>query len=163
MSNEMNYKIGDQVIHCFYGLGEIVDIEEKILQEVPTNCYVVRTADLKIWVPVNGNHNSTLRTPTSREDFNIIFEILSGPNEELVEDRLLRKNMLLERMRDGQLASICRVIRDLTYYKRVKKLNDQEKSILERAQKSLLTEWIYSLGVSHNQAQQAMENLLASG
>jgi RNA polymerase-interacting CarD/CdnL/TRCF family regulator len=63
-------------------------------------------------------------------------------------------------MRDGQLASICRVGRDLTYFKRIKKLNDQENSILERAMKSLLTEWIYSLGVSQYQAQQAMAKML---
>jgi RNA polymerase-interacting CarD/CdnL/TRCF family regulator len=63
-------------------------------------------------------------------------------------------------MKDGQLASICRVVRDLTHFQRSTKLNDQEKSILERAIKSLLTEWTYSLGVPLSQAHQSMMNLL---
>ena len=63
-------------------------------------------------------------------------------------------------MRDGQLASICRVVRDLTQFKRSKKLNDQETSILERATNSLLTEWSHSLGMSESQAHLAMTKLL---
>jgi RNA polymerase-interacting CarD/CdnL/TRCF family regulator len=73
---------------------------------------------------------------------------------------VLRKDQLMAQVRDGQLASICRVVRDLTHFKLSKKLNDQEKSILERATNSLLTEWTYSLGMSMNQAHQAMMNLL---
>ena len=59
-------------------------------------------------------------------------------------------------------SSICRVVRDLTQFKRSKKLNDQENSILERATNSLLTEWSLSLGMSENQAQLAMTKLLES-
>ena len=73
---------------------------------------------------------------------------------------MLRKDQLMAQMKDGQLASICRVVRDLTNFKRSKKLNDQEKSILERATNSLLTEWAYSLGMPLNQAEQAMMSLL---
>ena len=39
-------------------------------------------------------------------------------------------------------------------------MNAQEKSILQRAKDSLLTEWTYSLGLLLYQAQQAMANLL---
>jgi len=63
-------------------------------------------------------------------------------------------------LRDGQLASICRVVRDLTHFQRKTKLNDQERSILDRATKSLLAEWTYSLGIPINQAHQAMDNML---
>ena len=66
----------------------------------------------------------------------------------------------MTQMRDGQLASICKVVRDLTHFKRNGKLNDQEKYILERAEKSLLTEWTYSLGLPLSQAHQAMTSML---
>jgi hypothetical protein len=39
-------------------------------------------------------------------------------------------------------------------------LNDQEKSILERAINTLLAEWSLSLGMPVNQAHQAMESML---
>ena len=155
----MGFQIGDKVIHCTFGLGEIVHIEEKLIQGQPTNCYVVRITDLMIWVPID-NQQHTLRVPTPPEEFEKLSAILTNPGETLLEDRVLRKNQLLAQIKDGQLASICRVVRDLTYFKRSKKLNEQEKSILERAVNSLLTEWTYSQGIPLVQAHQAMSNLL---
>ena len=156
----MSFQIGDKVIHWRYGLGEIVDVEEKMIQDHPTKCFVLRTSDLTIWVPIAEYSQQSLRTPTSPEDFDCLFEILSSPGEKLLEDRLQRKDQLMAQMKDGQLASICRVVRDLTYLKHSAKLNDQEKSILERAINSLLTEWTYSLGTPISQAQQAMVDML---
>jgi RNA polymerase-interacting CarD/CdnL/TRCF family regulator len=156
----VSFQIGDKVIHCTYGLGEIARTEEKIIHGNPTHCYVVRTADLTIWVPMNGSEQNSLRTPTPPEEFERLSAILTDPGETLLEDRVLRKNQLLAQMKSGQLASICEVVRDLTQFKQSRKLNDQEKSILERAINSLLTEWTHSLGIPLDQAYQNMTELL---
>ena len=157
----MVFGIGDKVIHWTYGLGDIVHIEEKPIHGHPTNCYVVRTSDLTIWIPINELQGS-LRVPTPPDEFVKLFDILTSPGEKLPEDRMLRKDQLIAQMKDGQLSSICRVMRDLNYFKLTNKMNDQEKSILERATNSLLTEWVYSLGVSNTQAQQALAKLLGA-
>jgi CarD family transcriptional regulator len=156
----MSFQIGDKVIHWSFGLSEVVDIEEKIIEGHQTNCYVVRAADMMIWIPINELQQRGLRSPTPPDEFNQLFEILSSPGEKLTDDRMQRRNQLMTQLRDGQLASICRVVRDLTAFKRTTKLNDQEKSILEQAVQSLLAEWSYSLGTPVNQAQQAMTALL---
>ena len=156
----MGFHVGDKVIHCTHGLGEIVQIEQKNIRDQPTNCYVVRIQDMLIWIPIDDPRQQSLRLPAQPEEFVGLSAILTSPGEQLQEDRLLRKDQLLTQMRDGQLASICRVVRDLTQYKRSKKLNDQESSILERATNSLLTEWSLSLGMSENQAHLAMTKLL---
>mgnify|MGYP001037334684 CR=1 FL=1 len=158
----MAFQIGDKVIHGTYGLGEIVLVEEKIIHGRLTNCYVMQTTDLTIWIPIDDLGQHSLRVPTPPKDFEKAFAILTSPGEKLLEDRMLRKNQLMEQLRDGQLASICRVVRDLTHFQRNTKLNDQERSILERAIKSLLAEWTYSLGISPNQAHQAMVGMLGS-
>lgn len=156
----MGFHVGDKVIHWSHGLGEIVRIEEKIIRDHPTNCYVVRTRDLTVWIPIDDLDQQSLRLPAQPDEFVRLFTILTDPSEKLVQDRVQRKDQLMSQMRDGQLASICRVVRDLTYFKTSKKLNDQEKSILERATNSLLTEWSYSLGTPMDQAHEAMVNLL---
>lgn len=158
----MGFRIGDKVIHCSFGLGDITQIEEKNINGTPTRCYVVRISDMTIWVPTDEMQQNSLRTPTPPEEFVRTLPILTSPNEALQEDRILRKNQLMDQLKDGQLASICRVVRDLTHYQRNSKLNDQERSILERAVKSLLTEWTVSLGLPFNQAHQAMESMLQS-
>ena len=142
----MAFKVGDKVIHWTYGLGEIMLIEEKMIHGHITNCYVVQITDLTIWVPIDELMQNSLRVPTPPKDFEKLFTILTSPGEKLVEDRMLRKNQLMEQLKDGQLASICRVVRDLTHFQRGAKLNDQERSMLERAIQSLLAEWTYSLG-----------------
>jgi RNA polymerase-interacting CarD/CdnL/TRCF family regulator len=86
----MIFHIGDKVIHWIYGLGEVVHIEEKIISGQPTNCYVVQTSDLTIWVPINDLQQRSLRMPTPPEEFERLFTILTSPNETLLEDRALR-------------------------------------------------------------------------
>jgi RNA polymerase-interacting CarD/CdnL/TRCF family regulator len=156
----MGFQIGDKVIHCTFGLGEIVGIEEKIIHDQLTNCYVVRINDMKTWIPIDDQQQHTLRLPTPPEEFERLSAILTRPGETLPEDRIQRKNQLLTQIRDGQLASICSVVRDLTTFKSSKKLNEQESSILERAVNSLLTEWTYSLGIPLPQARLELTNLL---
>ncbi|OGN92389.1 MAG: hypothetical protein A2Y88_09075 [Chloroflexi bacterium RBG_13_48_10] len=156
----MAFHIGDKVIHCSFGLGEITQIENKVINGDSTQCYVVNISNMMIWIPTKDQEQNSLRLPTSPEEFNKVLPILSSPNEKLEDDRVLRKQHLMEQMRDGQLSSICRVVRDLTHFQRISKLNDNERAILERAIKSLLAEWSHSLGTPVNLAQQAMESML---
>jgi CarD family transcriptional regulator len=158
----MVFHIGDKVIHWTYGLGEIVDIEEKVIDGNPTNCYVVHALDTMIWIPIDNLEQRSLRLPTSPEEFKGLFEILTSPGEKMQEDRVLRKNQLMAQLKDGKLASTCQVVRDLTCFKRSSKLSDLERALLERAIKSLLAEWSYSLGMPISQAQEAMANLLGT-
>ncbi len=158
----MGFQVGNQVIHCTFGLGEITQIEEKTINGKQEKCYVVRMNDMTIWIPMNDEGQNSLREPTPPEEFIKTLPILISQNENLEEDRVLRKKQLTDQLKDGQLSSICRVVRDLRYYQRNSKLNDQEKSILERAVKSLLTEWEFSMGTTQLQAHQAMESMLGS-
>jgi RNA polymerase-interacting CarD/CdnL/TRCF family regulator len=158
----MGFQVGNQVIHCTFGLGEITQIEEKTINGKQEKCYVVRMNDMTIWIPMNDEGQNSLREPTPPEEFIKTLPILTSQNENLDEDRVLRKKQLTDQLKDGQLSSICRVVRDLRFYQRNSKLNDQEKSILERAVKSLLTEWEFSMGTTQLQAHQAMESMLGS-
>jgi RNA polymerase-interacting CarD/CdnL/TRCF family regulator len=74
----MAFQIGDQVIHCTFGLGEITQIEEKIINGHPTNCYVVQITNMTIWIPIEDQQQNSLRLPTSPEEFNKVLPILSN-------------------------------------------------------------------------------------
>lgn len=156
----MCFQIGDKVIHETYGLGEVIRIEEKDIHDQVTNCYVVLAANLTIWVPVNNEAQHSLRRPATPAEFTKLFDVLSGPGESLPEDRMQRRNQLTAQMKTGELGEICRLLRDLTHYQQAARLNDHDRAILERASRSLLTEWTYALDVPINQAQQALAGLL---
>ncbi len=158
----MDYQVGDKVIHAIYGLGEIVQMDEKFIHEREMLCYVVSVRDLTIWVMADEAGKSGLRRPTPGSEFNKLFAILSSPGEPLPMDRFERKTLLLDRMKDGKLASICSVIRDLVLFRQGKKFNDYDKSTLERAKDLLLAEWVYSLSVPSVQAKSELMQLLGA-
>jgi RNA polymerase-interacting CarD/CdnL/TRCF family regulator len=158
----MDYQVGDTVIHANYGLGEIVQMDEKFIHERQMLCYVVSIRGMTIWVMADDAGKSGLRLPTPGSDFEKLFAILSSPGEPLPVDRFERKTFLFDRMKDGRLASICSVIRDLALYRQGKKFNDYDKSTLERAKDFLLAEWMYSLSVSLAQANHKLMQLLGA-
>lgn len=156
----MDYQVGDKVIHWLYGMGDIIQIDEKVLSGHKNLYYVVQIRDLTLWVPVNEAGKRSLRMPTPGSGFEKLFATLRSQIEPLSDDRLVRRTQLLEKMKIGTLESICRVIRDLSFFARTKKLNDNDKFVLERARELLFNEWKLSLSVSFSQAEDKLEELL---
>ena len=159
----MDFQIGDKVVHWSYGPGEVIQVDEKNLGGRTAIYYVVQVRDLTLWVPVDQGEKHSLRLPTSADQFEALFGILRGLGEVLAEDRYERKSQLTERLRDGKLESVCRVIRDLCFYNSKKKLNDNDAMILERARKFLLDEWKIAFRISSVDAQRELDRLLDEG
>ena len=158
----MDYHIGDKVIHSNYGLGEIIQMDEKTIHGHQTSCYVVRVRDLTIWVPADNSVETRLRLPTSRMEFEKLFTIFRSSGEPLSEDRMERKTQLIERMKDGTLESICGVLRDLTLFRKLKKFNDYDNQYFQRAQSLLIDEWMLVFRVPLGHAQQELGKLLGT-
>jgi RNA polymerase-interacting CarD/CdnL/TRCF family regulator len=158
----MEFHIGDKVVHKAYGVGEILQYDEKTLYGRVETYYVVQIKDLTIWVPVNGNGDGSLRPTTPASEFEQLFKILSKSGEALSDDRLERRTELIDRLRRGTLESMCRIIRDLMYLRRVKKLNDHDSSVLARAQNLLVEEWELALAVPHAEAERELMRILAT-
>jgi RNA polymerase-interacting CarD/CdnL/TRCF family regulator len=157
---DTTFQVGDQVIHWAYGLGKIIQLDEKEFSGHTSMYYVVQIRDLTLWVPINGTGESRLRFPTPAQDFQKLFDLLASPGEPLSADRYERQNQLMEQLKDGSLESFCRVVRDLTLHKRTKKMNDKDSSILERARSFLLNEWSVALSVPIPQAEKELKELL---
>lgn len=156
----LNFQVGNKVIHWAHGPGVIINLEEKELSGHIAQYYVVQMPNLTLWVPVSVAGESSLRLPTPIGDFKKLFNILTSPGEDLPTDRLVRKTLLMERLKDGRLESICRVIRDLTLYSRSKKMNDHDSSTLERARSFLLSEWSLALSIPLQQAGRELKEML---
>jgi CarD family transcriptional regulator len=160
MKPGMQFQVGEKVIHKRYGLGEVIGLDEKEFSGQLTSCYVVRVRDLTIWVPAVADEQSSLRAPTPREAYENIFDILRSDGEPLPNDRFQRKTILSENMKEGSLEGFCRVVRDLTWWGSTKKLNVDDRSVLERAQSFVVNEWMLSFSISQTQAQKELNHLL---
>ena len=158
-----SFQVGDQVIHWAYGLGKIIQLDEKELSGHIEQYYVVKIRDMTLWVPINETGESSMRCLTPARDFQKLLKILSSPGEPLSDDRLERKKQLMDRLKDGTVESICRVIRDLALNKRRIRMNENDKVIQNRAMNLLLDEWSIVLSVSIQQAGHELQELLGAG
>ena len=163
LEQDLAFHVGDQVIHWAYGPGVIIQLDEKALFVNTSQYYVVKLRDLTLWVPISQSRQCCLRFPTPAKDFQKLFRILAEPGELLSSDRYERKAFLTERFKERSLESICLVIRDLTLRKRMKKMNDDDSTILERARNFLLNEWSLVLSVPVHQAELELKGLLDRG
>ena len=122
----MNFHQGDWVMHWMYGIGQIVNLKERVLSGSKLLYYEVHVQDLNVWVPADSKVTSRLRSPTPKLRFKRILTILSEPSDPLPEDRLQRKTHLQERMKDCSVESLCQVIRDLFAHQKVQPLEDHD-------------------------------------
>jgi RNA polymerase-interacting CarD/CdnL/TRCF family regulator len=157
----MEFHEGDSVMHWTYGLGQIIRLEERELAGPKTLYYAVQVGDLMVWVPADGNVDSRLRVPTPQATFRQLLAILSSPGEPLSEDRHERRTHLLELLKESRAESLCRIIRDLYAFQKIKSLNDSDQTILKQARNTLLGEWGFVLSVTPAQAELEMHRLLS--
>jgi RNA polymerase-interacting CarD/CdnL/TRCF family regulator len=158
----MNFYKGDMVMHWTYGIGQIVNLEERALAGAKAVYYVVQVKGMTVWVPADSKVGNRLRPPTPKFRFERLRAILSGPSEPLPQDRLERKTRLLELLQDGRPESLCQVIRDLSAYhqKLGKPMNDNDQMILRQSRNTLLGEWGFVLSLTRAQAEHELHQLL---
>ena len=157
----MEFHEGDIVMHWTYGLGKVIQLEERNLSGENALYYAVQIGEITIWVPADEKIDSRLRRPTLETKFIQLLTILSGPGEALPIDRQERKLLLAEWLKNGRAESLCRVIRSLSTYRNLHPLNDSDQAFLKRSQNALLGEWGYALSVTPMQAEMELNRLLA--
>lgn len=156
----MSFRVGDVVMHCTYGLGKVIQVEERAMYGPTQTYYAVQIGDLTIWVPEDEQLGTRLRSPTPGREFPRLLKILTGPGESLPVDRHERKLLLSNWLKDGRAESLCRVIRGLANFRQAKSLNDYDQVILKRTQQALIGEWGYSLSITPAQAEHELHHLL---
>lgn len=159
----MDFKPGDWVVHCKYGLGQVQAIEMRALNgNVEMPYYVVRVSDLTIWIPADEHVGSRLRLPASASSFRESLSILSSPAERLASDRRQRNIELLERIDGGEIEALCKILRDLAPHRQTKTWNEYDSALMRRAQKALLGEWCFVFSIAPHEAEEELRQLLAN-
>jgi len=159
----MEFHLGDPVMHWMYGFGHVSGIEEKFISDQANLYYAISIRDLTVWVPVDGQLESRLRLPTTKDGFKKLFAILTGPSEPLPDDRQERKLILVEKLKAGKAALICHVLRDLTTFQQGHSLNDNDQNLMKRSREMLLGEWGYALAITPSEAEKDLYHMLDVG
>jgi RNA polymerase-interacting CarD/CdnL/TRCF family regulator len=156
----MSFNIGDKVIHSTHGFAEVINVESKEVSGVSSEYYVVQTRSLLLWIPTKSQTKDSLRLPATKSKFNNLLGILRSHNLPFPVNRNDRKSQIHNMLNDGATESICGLIRDLSFCRKNRRLNDTETSIYKKAVVMLIDEWQYSMSISQSQAIGEMNTLL---
>jgi len=158
----MKFKIGDWVVHCTHGLGQILAIEERTINEITGPYYKIQVADLTIWIPMDENLESRLRLPNDAAGFMESISVLSEPAESLPSDYRLRNLQLHDMLKDGGVEAYCKVIRDLSAYSQGRASSDHDNTLMKYVQGILIGEWSHSLSITPAAAKLELSRFITS-
>ena len=157
----MQFKVGDSVVHPAYGVGHIVEIEEKRTLEKGRQVYCKliwpeRTA----WIPIESQATLRLRSVTAKSDLDKYRRLLKSAPMPLPQKHYQRHLELANRLRQGSFQIICEVVRDLTAWGERKPLGPTDKATLQKTQDKLYQEWAAAAGITVEEAIKEVGSLL---
>lgn len=159
----LRFKIGDWIVHYSYGVGEVVDIQDKVLDGHLDTFFKVSTPDIEYWLPsekADAEHITPLR---SKKEFDQAIQIISKPPNLTSDPPSSHRRLINERWQDGSLPARAALIRDLHGMNNVKKLNYDDKRAYDKAEVFFINEWIISNpSLSKSTAKQKLSEALKS-
>jgi CarD family transcriptional regulator len=158
----MQLKIGDLVVHPAFGIGHIVEIEEKQFsaKEAARLYYKITRLKYTIWIRVEAQEASGLRLVTVRSELDQYRDLLKSPPVPLNANHQQRQLELGSRLQEGSFRGVCEVMRDLTAWNLLKPLGQADTTTLQKTQASLYEEWATAAGVSNIEAIREVDTLL---
>jgi RNA polymerase-interacting CarD/CdnL/TRCF family regulator len=157
----LRFKIGDWIVHAYYGVGEVVDILEKDLDGAREIYFRVSAAEIEYWLPndkADAEHIHPIRT---KKEFDQAIKIMSKPPVLISEPPNRSKRLIYERWLDGSLPARAALLRDLYGRNNKKELSYDEKKTFEKAENYFIDEWIISNpSLSRTQAKQKLKEAL---
>ena len=158
------FKVGDFVVHPVYGVGHIVEIEEKQFSEKARRMYyrVALLPKHTIWVPVDKYELTGLRLVTAKGELDQYRDLLKSRPEALPNKYDQRHQELLSRLNQGSFQMVCEVVRDLTAWGWRKPLSPMDIATLQKTRESLYREWATAAGVTTTEAIKEIDSLLTA-
>lgn len=160
----MQLKIGDFVVHPAFGIGHIVEIEEKLFSGKETRPYykIVRLKH-SMWIRVEAQEVTGLRLVTAKSDLEHYRGLLKSSPVPLNPNLQQRHLDLDSRLSEGSFQGVCEVMRDLTAGGWREPLARAEMTTLQKTRDSLSQEWAAAAGISTTEALREIDSLLAVG
>lgn len=149
----LHFDIGDTVVHPQYGVGDVVQLEEREFERGNIRSYyeISIPGGSTVWVPVD-LADSGLRRLARKSELARCREILTSKALPLTEDGRIRQSELVARLKRGTIAMHCEVVRDLSAFVAHKPAYGTITSFLEAMVRVLAQEWALVEGISVGEA-----------
>jgi CarD family transcriptional regulator len=127
-----------------HGAGVVESIEDRQILGESRRYYILRLpiGEVTIMIPCDSTDTVGVREVIGRKELKSVDKALKGNSDEISGNwnRRYRDNM--EKLKSGQLPSVCEVVRNLMRAEKKKKLSMGEKKMLTSAKQILMSELI---------------------
>ena len=151
---------GDWIVHAFYGIGQIVGIETKVIGKKKNKYYKAKTSNSTFFIPIDNPINDRIRPLSSLYKLNKARKILKEKPEEFPENHNERRKLISEYTSNRSLDISAQIIRDLFYRKHNQGLNDFEQKALETTENLFVTEWAIIKDISEDQVREELDKII---
>lgn len=155
-----DYGKGDWVVHLYHGVGQVRGIVKRKVNGKKNEYYRVRTENSTLFIPVEEFDEERLRPAATRSELEEAIHVLEREPKEMADDHHDRRRRIRNVKADGSLSSMMRLVRDLSWRRYDKKLNNTEERALRRFKDRLVREWAVALDVTNEEARRHLNRLL---
>ena len=160
-TQESTYERGDWIVHARYGVGQVRDMEKKVLEGAKKEFFRVRTFDSEYWLSVSRTDVEYIRPVTSEYQINKALRMIRKEPKQLPENHTERTKVINEAINDPSLHHKARMIRDLYGKEQESKLNFTEEDALIKMRKQFLDEWSVIKDVDRSILEEKLDKALS--
>jgi len=155
------FNIGDKVVYPMHGAGIIEAIEEKEILGDKKKYYVMNIAvgDMKVMIPMDNVQKVGLRDVIEKGAVDIVFEILTGPDEAPNANWNRRYRANMDKIKSGNIFKVAEVVRSLLLREKKKGLSTGERRMLESAKQILMSELVMVQGIDTKEVVASLEKI----
>ena len=155
-----SFSKGNWIVHCYYGIGQIMKIEKKRLDGQTSQFYRVQTNESTYWLPIDQTDCERVRHIATDQDIRRAINVIKKPPQMLMDDHKERSAWIEEITADNSITTLATIVRELNAWQKVKKLNASDQKVLEHNRKLLLQEWSLIEGISIDEASKKLQDIL---
>ncbi|NCU18556.1 CarD family transcriptional regulator [Pallidibacillus pasinlerensis] len=152
------FKIGERVFYPMNGVGIIEGIEEKEVLGKVQNYYLIHipASNMNAMIPVDKAEQLGLRPITDKYTINQILSELPKKDIEIDMPWKDKYQLIMEKIKGGDIKDNCLVYKYLTEKSKEKPLNANEKTLLTKVHSFLIKEISMSKEISENEAEKLL-------
>lgn len=156
------YSTGDWLVHTFYGVGQVLGLDEKEMDGEINKYLKVETFNGIYWLSMKNISTRRVRPVSAKSTFKNSLSAIRKKPEKMAEDFRVRAAQITTVIRDGSLIRLARLIRDLSGKFRTVRLTQTEEEYFKDAKKRFINEYSVAADLDHNAAEKkllkALEN-----
>ena len=156
----MELNQGDWIVHSRYGLGQVIGVEEKSLDEGIQPYFNVKTDSFSYWISKSNLTSGRIRRIGQAEDFYKAMTLISAEPALLDENFRSRLQGINDLIDENSILSKAQLIRDIHARNFKKDIHANERGMLEDIKDQFVEEFMVSCQISEKTARAQIKDAL---